>query len=456
MKMMIRIEILDGPEKAVDHSFQETRLRFGSSGQNQVILSGEGVHPQHASIELSDDQGTLVPAQDGVSISVNGTQVDGPTLLQPGDQISLGEQTFFFKLIPFPQPMKNRRVALLEWVTILILLSGGLFQVFFLLGPALRLRSKVDVQLLRATPTPRPTPNAMEIEPEPTPVPISQIALPAAMPTQMPEGVPTPTPIPGSEGLSISERTREAQKKIQEKDELNAERILEDVVNVDPQYLPALMELARLKGRQSDYAQSIELWKQVQSLAPAGSMERMDARLELRVMQRRKDLLEQKLPEVPRAIPTPRAPKFIPTPAFPEERPPLVEAKAQIEIDTLRMERFPESPRYDQFRMIHFGLEHQTGTPAVIPGEITVSVTFFEQVGSQVLTAKIPEPRIILKLDEGLAGGNRIGDLSAAYDVPTGKGSPDRSYYGTVIQVFVDGKEINRAADPRFLLDYIR
>ena len=48
-----------------------------------------------------------------------------------------------------------------------------------------------------------------------------------------------------------------------------------------------------------------------------------------------------------------------------------------------------------------------------------------------------------------------IGDLSATYDVPTGKGSPDGSYYGTVIQVFVDGNEINRTPDPRFLFDYI-
>jgi hypothetical protein len=193
MKMMIRIEILDGPEKAVDHSFQETKLCFGSSDQNQVILSGEGLFAQHAFIELHEDQGTLVPAVEGAFVSVNGTEVDGPTLLQPGDQICLGEQSFLFKLVPFPKPMKKRRVSLLEWITLIFIIGGGLFQVFFLLGPALSLRSTVDIPILRATPTPRPTPNAVEIEPEPTPLPISQIALPTPHP---PPRKPDPTQKP--------------------------------------------------------------------------------------------------------------------------------------------------------------------------------------------------------------------------------------------------------------------
>lgn len=457
MKKMIRIEILDGPEQAVDHSFREAKLCLGSSEENQVRMSGEGVTPFHAVIELVDDQGTLRVGPEGGKVQVNGTEVDGSILLQPGDEVQLGNQNFRYKLIPFPQPTKKRKIAMLEIVTLAALICGGAFQFYFLVGPAVALRSTVDVPLLRATPTPRPIPNAVVENPTPRPLPPSQIVMPTPIPS--PEGVVdvSPAPVPGSQGLNAAQLTRRARRMVQEGDDLNAEKILQDALTKDPDYPPALIEMARLKERQSEYEQSILFWEKVQEVSPAGSMDAMDARLELQLLRRRKALSDNTGSEMPEVMPTPKnADGFSPSPAFPEIQAPIVQAKPQIQVEGIRMERFPESPRYDEFRMIHFKLEHQPGTPAVIAGEITVSVTFFEQEGTRVIQAKIPEAQIVLQPEEGLSGREKSLELSAAYDVPTGKGSPGRSYYGTVIQVYVEGSEVTKAADPAFLLDFIR
>jgi hypothetical protein len=92
----------------------------------------------------------------------------------------------------------------------------------------------------------------------------------------------------------------------------------------------------------------------------------------------------------------------------------------------------------------------------VAAGELQVRVSFFEQEGDRVVLAQIPEPQILHRIPEVLSGGRRFGELSAAYEVPTGKKSDARSYYGAVIQVFIGTEEIHRAADPAFLLDFVR
>ncbi|WFB37672.1 hypothetical protein P3T73_07855 [Kiritimatiellota bacterium B12222] len=455
--MMIRIEILDGPEKGIDHSFRESTLRMGASSANEVPMTGDGVLEVHATIDLKDSQGLLRLGPEGGEVRVNGTLVNADTLLQPGDQIQLGGQTFLYKLIPFPTPEQRRRVGVLEWITLGAIVLGGLGQAYFLFGTARSLRSDVDVALLRATATPLPTPNAQQ-ELVPTPTPISQIIYPTPIPTPAVTTtlIPTPTPLPEAVGKSLDELTRDAREFAEDGDDLNAERLLQEALRKDPKFLPAKMELAKLYGRSSSFDESIALWEEIMQETGPASMDYMDARLELQVMKRRKALLSEEIPTAPRKIPTPRASTFLPTPAFPEVEDEMVKAIPQIKVEKIRMERFPSGPRHDQFRMLYFELLHQSGTPAVQKGTIKVVVSFFEQQGSKVMLAAIPEPRIQLDIDEGLAGDQRIDNLSAAYDVPKGQGSPDRSYYGAVIQVYIGGKEVNRAADPAFLLDYIR
>lgn len=455
--MMIRIEILDGPQQGIDHSFREERLRFGSATENQVQLTGDGVLPMHAVIELEGSQGKLLPVAEGAELRVNGSRIEESCLLQPQDVIQMGGQALRFKLIPYPQPVRKRKLGLLEWITFAALLAGALGQMYFLLGTAISLRSGVDQELLRAKPTPTPEPSVIEQVVKPTPVPESIILIPTPIPTAVPILEPTPTPLPEAAGMALDDLSRAAQAQMQAGNDLEAERLLLAALQRDPQYLQAKIELARMLGRQAAYDRSIALWEQVLGEADAGSMDALDARIEVQTMRNRKARLEEGGAETPRLMPTPRAPQFTPVPdAFPDTRDPVVPPTPQLVIEKIRMERFPESPRYDQFRMIYFTLTHQPGTPAVEAGKITALISFFEQQGEKVGMAMIPEPRIQLKVAEGLSSGKSTDPLSAAYDVPAGKGSASRSYYGAVIQVFVDGKEVNRAADPSFLLDYIR
>ncbi len=454
--MMIRIEILDGPEEGVAHSFEHQKLLLGSASDNHVRLTGDGVLSLHADLELVEGQGRLTQEREEGDVRINGSLVFGESLLQPGDVIQLGTQSFKYKVVPFPRPVKERRIALLEWITLGALIAGAFGQVFFLLGTARGLRSGVDVELLRATPTPRPTPN-MNVEiPTPTPLPESVIILPTPIPAGVPAVDVSPTASPSADGKSASQLTSEARVVSRNGEELKAERLLREALLLDPRFLPAKMELAKLLGGHAEFAESITLFEEVMRDAPSGSMTEREAKLELQVIRRRQQLLEETVPEVPKVIPTPRAPQILQTPK-PQAPPQLVqEAPSQVIVDRIRMERFPESPRYDAFRMVHFNLVHQRGTPAVEAGDIKVVVNFYEQAGGKVQQAHIPEPRILLSVPEGLGGGKSIEGLSAAYDVPKGKGKPDQQYFGAVIQVLVEGKEVSRSADPVFLLDLMK
>ncbi|MDF3127630.1 FHA domain-containing protein [Kiritimatiellaeota bacterium B1221] len=454
--MMIRIEILDGPEEGIAHSFQEPTLLLGSASDNHVRLTGEGILSLHARLTLVDGQGKLFQENESGGVKINGSPVQGESLLQPGDEIQLGEQSFRYKVIPFPRPVKERRIAILEWMTLGALIAGAFGQVFFLLGTARNLRSGVDVELLRATPTPRPTPNAEVIAPTPTPLPESVIILPTPIPTVVPVVEVTPTASPDADGKSASQLTSEARTANRNGEELKAERYLREALRLDAGYLPAKLELAKLLGGHAEFAESISILEQILKEAPAGSMTEREAKLELQIIRRRQKLLEETVPEVPKVIPTPRAPKILETPK-PLATPQLVpEAASQVVVGKIRMERFPESPRYDAFRMVHFNLVHQRGTPAVEAGDIKVVVNFYEEEGGKVQQAQIPEPRILLSVPNGLGGGKSIQGLSAAYDVPKGKGRPGREYFGAVIQVLVEGKEVSRSADPVFLLDLMK
>jgi len=455
MSMLIRIEILDGPEAGVSHSFQESVLNVGSSPDHPIHLTGEGVAGLHAMVELDAGQGKLVPGPDAGTLRVNGSPVEVETLLQPGDVIHAGEQSFRYKLIPFPHPESHRKKSLLEWVTYGFLAVGFCLQIFLLVGPALTLRNGINREILREPPPVAPVVQVAPPPPTPTPVPPSVIVMPEAFPPAAVDVDLPPTPTP--QGKSVSELISEARKRSRAGDDLQAERLLKEAMNLDPDDVAAKIEWAKMLGRQAAFDDSIQVWEEVLEHPDADEMTLRDARLELSVMKRRQAMLNEKIPVRPEIRATARPPRFLETPQpAPTAQVEIPEAPSPINVGRIRMERFPESARYDALRMIHFQLKHPPGTPAVEAGTIQVVVNFYEQVDGKVEMAKIPEPRIVLNLSEGLSRGNQMVELSAAYDVPAGKGSPDRKYFGAVIQVFVDEKEVSRGADPAFLLQMMK
>jgi tetratricopeptide (TPR) repeat protein len=270
---------------------------------------------------------------------------------------------------------------------------------------------------------------------------------------------PTPSPPPQEEKAPDPDPIyTEANRLLSAGETFEAEQKFREALRVEPAFLPAKIALARLLSEQADFEESLRLWEQVRREAPAGSLEAMDARLEIPSLKRRLELLEQD-----REVPPPRDPDSIavPTPvplrpAFPTPSVAVREQDSPLVVERIRLERYPQSPRYDEFRILTFDLVHQEGTPAVEAGSIKIRVTFFEQAGARVRQADIPNPRVVLDVEQGLSRDQRVEDLSAAYEVPPGRGRDGRSYYGAIIEVFVDGQEVHRAADPEFLLKFIR
>ena len=459
--MMIRLEVPEGPEVVFSpHTYAQDHLTIGADTSNDVSVPRDDVTPFHAVIEMDGTQGTLRAGKDGGLIKVNGTEVKEPTLLQPGDVLHIGSVELHYKLVPFPHPETTRRISWLEWATLGLVVAGVLGQILFLAIPSCSLRREIQPERLVPTPTPVPLP---------TPDP----ALRPLKPT------PTPKPLisePGQNQKAIGATrdpallTERAGNLIEKGDLESAEQRLRRAIRLDRSYLPAYLELARLLSEQKRFEESLVIWERIQRRAPAGSDAAMDARFEIPSLKRRieRQEEEQTLPEF-REIESYRVPTPVPDGPDPFDlldqqtqqqgssgAPTVILQAEPLTIEGIGLQRYADSPRYDEFRILSFTLRHVEGTPAVRPGSVKVRVNFFEQMGAQVRTADIPVPRVVLAIPEGLSRGQGIEDLSAAYEVPPGKGADGRNYYGAVIEVFIDGKEIHRAADPSFLLDIIR
>jgi len=456
---MIRLDILDAAGGAPRTlRFDQPRLSVGSDPENDLCLQGEGVLARHAVIDVSDHQGTLIPETADADLRINGQPINESCLLEPGDEITLGSVRLVYRLVPYPKPEHRRRIAGLEWITLGLLVTGGLFQLFFLTGTSRNLRGHVDVELLRPTPTPVPLPEEPELvdlppEPEPEPEP-------EPTPTPIPVPTPTPLPEPPQSETEAGELVDQAVREASRGDLELAEELIRTVLESRPDSLPALMELARLKGEQEDFEESVRLWSEVEETAEEGSPEAREARMERRLMQGRLDRREQS-PAPIRELPpsrTPEPPRRIES-RFPEPRPtppPEQGLPAVAKIEEIQLERFVNTPRYEDFRMLTFRIRHQEETPAIEENSLLVRVSFFEQKGDRVVLADIPEPQITQRVTERLSRGRASEEFSAAYEVPAGRGQADRSYYGAVLQIFQGEEEIHRAALPRFLLDFIR
>jgi tetratricopeptide (TPR) repeat protein len=454
--MMIRLDVPEGSGGGpTSHTYLQEQVRLGCGEGNEVRLTHEGVAEHHATVEVQEGQGVLIPGPGVDDLRVNGTPVKGRTLLQPGDRLGIGPVEVLYKLVPFPMPVRSRSRSWLEWATLILLLLGVFGQVFFLLVPSVSLRHEIEPARLVPTPTPEPlpTPDPATHPPAPTPTPVPLVSAPETGPEPTPSPPPQEDKAPDPDPIFM-----EANRLLSAGETFEAEQKFREALRVEPAFLPAKIALARLLSEQADFEESLRLWEQVRREAPAGSLEAMDARLEIPSLKRRLELLEQD-----REVPPPRDPDSIavPTPvplrpAFPTPSVAVREQDSPLVVERIRLERYPQSPRYDEFRILTFDLVHQEGTPAVEAGSIKIRVTFFEQAGARVRQADIPNPRVVLDVEQGLSRDQRVEDLSAAYEVPPGRGRDGRSYYGAIIEVFVDGQEVHRAADPEFLLKFIR
>jgi hypothetical protein len=236
---------------------------------------------------------------------------------------------------------------------------------------------------------------------------------------------------------------------LSEDQDLAADRVLAQVLRTHPEFVPALVMRAELFGKRSMFAEGVEAWEKVLEHADPASGEARKARVEIQVLKTRLRLL-QRQPEPPQPLPDRVIPQRLPTPVPMPKQPP------QVKVTDIKSVRYAESTQYDALRMVTFYLQHQALTPAVDKGTVAVTITFYEQNDAGIRVADIPNAVVRLRISQGLSGGKKYGELSAAYEVPKGKSVDNRSYFGSVIRVFIREKEVYRASDSPVLLNLMK
>ncbi|GEM_PF-1206591 len=451
--MMIRLEYTDsGKETPHRFTFLQDQVIVGTDGASDVRLPDSGRGPQSLRIELQDGQGYLHPAQGAVE--VNGVVVEQTVTLESGDVLSFADHRLHFTLVPLPRPMKTRKLSGLEWGTLGLIAFLAVSQVLFLLIPSISWRGQVDSDILRPTPTPTPSPMPTATpEGTPTPVPTATpVPTPTPTPTPVPTATPTPrpratpTPIPDTAGKSAQELTKDATELARKNQILAAQRLLNQALSLDPDYVPALAARARILESETLFREAITAWEEVISRSEAGSADAREAQVEIRLLRSRLQRLER--PPVRNPTPTPET-------RIPERPPirPLPKRESPLAVKDLEVVRWAETENTAEKRMVRFSLQHRAQTPRVAAGTASVTVIFYEESGNSIQKARVPQPVVTYEIRQGLGGGKTYGEIEAVYNRPKDPKTQNRKYFGTIIQVFVDGELVETAADPPLLLD---
>jgi len=457
---MIKLERLNGTHAGEHRSFSRSPVTLGRETDCDWILAEDGkISRHHALIGWTDEKAVLRDLGAKHPTLINGSPFAGDVLLESGDTLCLGETMLKFLHFQPPRPARERRYSWMEWGTALLALLALLAQLYFLSGIARHWRGHVEVPALRmapaeATPVPEPTPKpAGNGETEEVDIPEH---LRFATPTPLPP--PTPTPIPQTELLSPGQQLQLARQLVAERRLLDADRLLVQVLDLNPNHLEARAELARLHGRRSMFRESHAEWLRVRDQAEPGSELALEAAREIPVMDRRAALLEQPAP-TPLPIPTPAprptaAPPAIPTPRPEAPRPPdPVARNPALLLENIQMQRLEGGSLFQELRLFQVNLRHVTGMPAVPAGAVSVEAVFYEALGDQIVRAAIPNQVVRMRINEELGGGRVVQGLEVAYEVPAQTSREgNRRFHGVVFRVLKDGGEIHTLALPASLL----
>ena len=451
-----RIECLDGPFEGQNFLFRQKAFRI--SGREDADLSLPGVPESEGTLRLEargEDLVVLVSGAVRSGVDLNGEAAPSEIEIQPGDEIEFCGFRLRYVPVHPPEPARKRSRSFFEIASALFVSALLLGQLLFLVWTTPSWRSSVNSEILRPTPTPipeptpTPGPSPTPLPPTPTPIPGELPPQPTAVPppTPTPRPLPTATPLPDTAGLSVDELLALANETVKAGRSLEAERLLKQALVLDPERPELHESYAKLLSKESRLRESIHQWQLAKKYSKDNQAMQRRATLEIQVLQRRLEVLERR-PVPTRIMPTARPTRAIPTPtprsSFPQQQ-------AQLQAEALKVNRYPPTKLYQDLRVLNFSIVHQPGTPAVAENSITVQIQFIEQKDGKLIRAEIPSPMISLDIEQGLKRGQRIDDLSAAYQVPAERKGSGR-FYGAILRILIQGKEVSRSAEPPILL----
>lgn len=460
---MIRLEILNGPHAGTCQRFSHGPLLLGREEHCDWVMDHDSlISRTHA--ELSWEDGGPVTVRDLEAKHgtwINGSRIEGAHKWLPGEMLTIGDTRLIYAPIPQAASTVRRRPSLLEGMTGIFVGVFLLLQLVFLIAVAPLWRSYVQQEALREEP---PEPVEAEVPlvppevPDPEPVPPGPTPEPA--PTPVP--APTPTPVPSAVGLSPEAQLALVRELVNSRRWLEADRVLTQMLDEDPERVEARAEQARLFGRRSMFRDSQAAWEQVLALADPDSELAREATIEIPLMDRRARLLEDAdrptLPiPTPLPRPTPLPPQQVPTPlptpvpTRPQEATPR---RPQVLIQNLHMSsRFDASSLFQELRLFTAEIRHVSDSPPIAAGEMVMEAHFFEEVGGQIRPAEIPEPVVRLRVQQPLQQGAVLRNLEWAYEVPLNRPPrADRRFAGVILRVRVRDQLVAESAVPANLL----
>ena len=474
--MLYRFIVLNGPGKGEQSTLPVDELVIGRDENCGLRLDDPEAAAQHARVTPTPQGPKISDLGSMNRILVNKREVREATL-RHGDVVEIGRTQLLLQahlqaeVIEDSAPSLRRAtrgsIRAAAWAVILL----GVWTVYRIYAPSATPNPRATEPAAESSPTlPAPEPEALPAAPESNEVSVELrqlreelaevksavrgLAGPSAPPASA--GAPEPEsrgpdPDPASERASASERElADARRRIESGDREGAHERLEQLQMEDPGFLPAYAERARLFELQGELQRAIGQWalmiQRSQGGAMAGKAAEEWARLASSQATGSPAVPIQTGPfpaTEPESVPLPPA-ESAPTPAPPSVR-----------FVNLSQRRFPESPDYDEMRVIRADIACAGARPPD-PMSLRLEITFFDRMrdtGPAYPTRVMPST---YELGSAGVAWTPQGEmtLSAAYVVPRGRrpaGAPEQ-FYGYVARLYCNGQVEDVEARPLDLL----
>ena len=223
---------------------------------------------------------------------------------------------------------------------------------------------------------------------------------------------------------------------------LQADKQLDRIQIMAPDFLPAYIERAKLYENRGDLALAGKQWTEVLHRSSGTPLYEQAAAERIRIS--RLEIIKK----------TTEA-------GTPAEKKPVVERLARrIRITAVEPERFPENDQFEEMRLLRITLKPKAGEHDLDRSEIRVNVLFFDEdaLSRDVNPTRVAAPKDALRVDSDWNPAEEQS-VTAAYVVPKDFRKTEKEqynqkcrYYGYLVQVYYREQLQDEDARPKSLL----
>lgn len=442
--MIYRLIFLNGPRTGERITVTEQAMTFGTAADCAVVVPDSEMALRHAEVFQKGDELFIRDLGSMNKILVNKREVQ-ESRLKHGDEFDLGRTRFVVQALVQAEvagggeARHKRRQA--TWAMASLLLIGlvlALSARYVPRGPDAPLETSglqpapTNTNVVIRTPGPLPPALTEDIRtlredlraiqsavknlgaPAPTP--------PTSLPTLTPPRSPR-TPREEAEELIGAAREAAASDHFAE-----ADRLLAHIQYIDPDFLPAYEERAKLLERQGRSGEAAAQWSEI----------------------------------LRRSIETPLYQKAVAERIRLSQVGPAnagTDTADGIRIVTVEQNRFPGSPDYDEMRMLKIIVAKSAPDSRIDPDALRVDVTFYDRATDSGEIAPT-EGRVTQQAVESSAAWGSEGErvLTATCVIPKGLRSEQaaagqsRTFHGYHVRLFYKDRLLDEAAQPKQLL----